>query len=165
MIVFQTERLLVRKLNFEDAENFFLLNGDEEVMRYIRPVKTREESDQFLKEILAKEETIHGIGRWAAIKKDDGEYVGSFAIIPIENTELIQLGYALLKKHWGKGYATELTKGGLNYYFRTTDASHIYAITETPNLASQKVLMKNGFVFESRYVEGTREVMRFQSKK
>ena len=33
----------------------------------------------------------------------------------------MQLGYALLKENWGKGFATELTKGGLKYVFTKTD--------------------------------------------
>ena len=48
-IIFETERLIVRQYVFEaDAENFFLLNSDEEVMKYIRATKSREECDAFL---------------------------------------------------------------------------------------------------------------------
>ena len=52
-IIFETERLIVRQYDFEtDAENFFLLNSDEDVMRYIRATKSKEECDVFLKKIL-----------------------------------------------------------------------------------------------------------------
>ena len=47
-VVFETERLLVRHFSVVDGDNFFLLNGNLEVMRYIRPVKSREETDLFL---------------------------------------------------------------------------------------------------------------------
>ena len=53
MIVFETERLIVRHYTADDKNNFFLINGDEEIMRYIRKPKTIEECDQFLNEILA----------------------------------------------------------------------------------------------------------------
>ena len=59
MFAFETERLRVRDLLVTDKENFFLLNGSEEVMRYIRPVKTREESDHQLEQILAFSSTAH----------------------------------------------------------------------------------------------------------
>lgn len=161
-IIFETPRLVVRKYIFEeDADNFFRLNGDPEVMRYIRPAKSREECIEFLKEIIAKAEENPGIGRWAAIEKLNGVFVGSFAIIPIEQTEDIQLGYALLKEQWGKGFASELTKGGLDYYFRTTEAAHIYAITEKPNTASQKVLLKNGFTFDSIKKEEGKDLLMY----
>jgi ribosomal-protein-alanine N-acetyltransferase len=148
-----------------DAENFFFLNGNERVMRYIRPVKTREECNVFLKEIIAYAEENPGKGRWAAIEKKSGAFVGSFAIIPIEGTNDIQLGYVLLPAYWAKGFASELTRGGLNYYFSTTAADHIYAITEEPNIASQKVLLKNGFVPEGTKQEGEKQLLRFIFRK
>ncbi len=162
MIIFETERLVVRKYEFEqDAENFFLLNGDEEVMRYIRPAKNREECDKFLKEIILKADENPGIGRWAAIDKKSKIFVGSFAIIPIENTELIQLGYAFLRKFWGMGYASELTRGGIDYYFSTTPENEIYAVTEVANTASQKVLLKNGFKMHSTRKEEEKELLQY----
>ena len=161
-LIFETKRLIVRQYNFEiDAENFYLLNGDEEVMRYIRPVKTREECDIFLKEIITNAEANPGIGRWAAIEKESEIFIGSFAIIPIENTEDIQLGYALLKKHWGKGFASELTMAGIEYYFSTTSAEKIYALAEIPNTASHRVLLKNGFVPDGIRKEGDKELQQF----
>ena len=51
-IIFETERLIVRQYVFEtDADNFYLLNSDEEVMRYIRATKSKEDCDVFLKKI------------------------------------------------------------------------------------------------------------------
>jgi len=161
-IIFETKRLIVRQYNFEiDAEGFFLLNGDEEVMRYIRPAKTREECDVFLKEIIANAEANPVMGRWAAIEKETEKFIGSFAIIPIENTEYIQLGYALLKKYWGKGFASELTKAGLEFYFSTSSAEKIYALAEKPNIASHRVLLKNGFVPDGIRKEGDKELQQF----
>ncbi len=166
MIIFETERLSVRQYIFDiDTENFFLLNGDEDVMRYIRPVKAREECNTFLKEIIASAEKKPDMGRWAAIEKASDTFVGSFAIIPIEDTDDIQLGFALLPGYWRKGFASELTRSGLDYYFRTTSADHIYAIAEEPNIASQKVLLKNGFTPDGIRQEGEKQLLRFIFRK
>ena len=72
MFAFETERLRVRDLLVTDKENFFLLNGSEEVMRYIRPVKTREESDHQLEQILALGPSVPHNGRWAVEEKISG---------------------------------------------------------------------------------------------
>jgi len=166
-ILFETERLLVRHYTVNDGDNFFLLNGDEEIMRYIRPAKTREEADQFLSEILQKLEVDPATGRWAVEEKNTGVFVGSFAFIPIERTEnksdsyRMQLGYALLKQNWGKGYATELTMAGLQYVFTKTALTEIFAVTEMLNTASQKVLLKAGFTFHSTYKEGAKELFQY----
>ena len=161
-ILFETERLIVRHYTKDDSDNFFLLNGDEEIMRYIRPAKTREEADQFLSEILQKLDEDPASGRWAVEEKQTGGFVGSFAFIPIERTvNKMQLGYALLKQNWGKGYATELTMGGLQYVFTKTSLTEIFAVTEMSNTASQKVLLKAGFTYHSTYKEGAKELFQY----
>lgn len=144
-MVFETERLRVRLINQNDHERFYLLQGDPAVMRFIRPIKTREESDAALNEMLASGEPEEG-GRWMVEEIEGGRFVGTLAIIPVPyDTTKIQLGYALLPGSWGKGYATELAMAGLDYFWKHSDRNEIYAITETPNLASQKVLLKAGF--------------------
>lgn len=158
-IIFETERLIVRQYEFEkDADNFFALNGNEEVMRYIRGVKTREECDEFLKQNIESYKTNPLMGRWAVDEKASGKFVGSFAFIPVEGTENSQLGYALLKDYWGKGFATELTKEGINYVFAKTDLTEVYGITQAGNTDSQKVLLKTGFCFCKTYKEEEKQI-------
>ena len=160
--IFETERLIVKQYVFEtDAEKFFLINGDEEVMRYIREPKTREECDHFLKLNIEGYKRNPLMGRWAVYTKANGDYVGSFAFIPVEGTENSQLGYALLKAHWGKGYATELTREGIKHVFSKTDLDEVYGITLAENADSQKVLVKCGFTPHKNYKEGEKEVCSF----
>ena len=161
MIIFETERLVVRAYTENDQENFYLLNGNRRVMRWIRPVKTMRESNEFLVETLARTEADPAMGRWAVEEKNPGKFVGSFAIIPVENTDRIQLGYALLPQYWGKGYATELTRNGLHYVFAKMNLNVIYALTETPNISSQKVLIKTGFTEDGIIMEGKKDLVQF----
>ena len=159
MIIFETERLIVRQFTIGDAYEFFLINGDEEVVRYIRPVKTREECDIFLQEIIKYPEENPLSGRWAVYEKNSEAFVGSFAAIPIRDTDKMQLGYALLREMRGKGYATELTKKGIEYFFEKTDYPVVYAQTESENIASMKVLLRCGFVESGRHKEGEKEIV------
>jgi ribosomal-protein-alanine N-acetyltransferase len=166
MIIFETERLMVRHYEKNDQGNFFLLNGDEEVMLYIRPVKSREDTDKFFDEVIAAYQQAPSLGRWGVYEKVSGNFVGSFAIIPIPyKTELIQLGYALLKEHWGKGFATELTIAGLNHAFAIMDLQEIYGLTQEGNLNSQKVLLKAGFKEAGQTQENEKTVCWFLYKK
>lgn len=130
-------------------------------MRYIRPAKTREETDQFLSEIIQEQVTNPSAGRWAAWEKSNDRFIGSFAFIPIEGTDKMQIGYALLKSEWGRGYATELTIGGLHYVFTKTGLTEIFAVTEVPNVVSQKVLLKTGFTLFSTYEEGGKKLNQY----
>lgn len=160
-IVFETERLLVRHYSEADIDNFFLLNSDTEVMRYIRPVKSREDTDLFFAEVMEYSKNNPAFGRMAVMEKQSGIFVGSFAIIPLEKTIHMQLGYSLLPSFWGKGFATELTKAGLKYVFTQTDLEEIFGVTESENIDSQKVLLKSGFTRHSTVMEGTKELYRF----
>jgi ribosomal-protein-alanine N-acetyltransferase len=162
--IFETDRLIVRPFLPSDVHHFFLLSGDEEVMRYIRPVSTREQSDQFLLENIASYDFNPRRGRWAAEEIETHQFVGSFAIIPIPSMpEKIQLGYSLISSKWGQGYATELTRGGLEYFFRNEELDEIYGVTEVPNIASQKVLLKAGFEQAGSFFEEGKELLLFRS--
>jgi len=160
-IIFETERLIVRLYDWNDEETFFLLNGDEEVVRYIRPAKSREECNLFLREVINYAEENPLLGRWAVDEKTTGRNIGMFAIFPVEKTDKLQLGYSLLRDSWGKGYSTELTKKGIKYFFDNLQKEKLYAITETLNVASQKVLEKCGFTLSERHVKEGKEILEY----
>jgi ribosomal-protein-alanine N-acetyltransferase len=169
MIIFETDRLIIRRYTLADEEHFFRLNGDAEVMKYIRDPKDRQECNIFLKRNLSFYEQNPLMGRWAMVEKASDAFIGSFAIIPVETTDHsrhaeIQLGYALLKDHWGRGYATESTLAGRQYAFDIMKLPVIVAITETANIASQKVLLRSGFIQQHNIQEGNKALCYFTSR-
>jgi RimJ/RimL family protein N-acetyltransferase len=164
-IVFETERLLVYPYTMDDLHHFFRLNGNEDVMRYIRPAQTIEQTKEFLQKIITDYKKLPGKGRWALYLKNDHRFVGTFAIIPIADTDMLQLGYALAKEDWGKGYASEAVKGGVQYAFDKLDLTEIAGIIFPENIASQKVLLKNGFVFDKTFIEEEKELHLYVRKR
>jgi len=166
MIIFETERLRIRHFTIHDADNYFALQSNADVMRYIRPPRTREESDSFLKDKILATPADDYKGIWLVEKKEGGQFLGCFVIIPIPDDESkTQLGYSFLPEHWGNGYATEVTKEGVNYFRKRTPLNKIYGVTEVPNVASQKVLLKAGFTFHKSKMEGERELWVFIMRK
>jgi ribosomal-protein-alanine N-acetyltransferase len=168
MVIFETNRLLVRRYTLADEDNFYAINGDPEIMKYIREPRDRQECLIFLKRNLQFYEHNPMMGRWAMIEKSSEAFVGSFAIVPVESADHkrhteIQLGYALLKDHWGKGYATESTLAGRQYAFDVMKLPQIVAITEQENIASQKVLLRSGFKQQSDIREGSKMLCYFTS--
>jgi ribosomal-protein-alanine N-acetyltransferase len=164
-IVFETERLFVHPYSMDDLHHFFKLNGSEEVMRYIRPAQTWDQTKEFLGRIISDYTKWPGKGRWAMYAREDNRFVGSFAIIPIDNSNKLQLGYALLPSEWGKGYASESVAGGLKYAFDHLKLSEIAGITYPENIPSQKVLLKNGFVFDKTFTEDDKEMHLYLCKR
>ncbi|MFM9910090.1 MAG: GNAT family N-acetyltransferase; N-acetyltransferase [Chitinophagaceae bacterium] len=161
MIIFETERVSVRQFTIEDKMDFYRINSHPRVMEYIRPVKNQEETDHFLLINITQYKEQPQYGRWMAVEKQSLNCIGSFAIIPIEGTQKLQLGYALMPEWWGKGFATELTKGALDYIFNNTTLEFIYAVVEEPNEASKKVLSKVGFNPSGGRMEEGKKILEF----
>ncbi len=146
--VFETERLAVRHFSQDDAEDFYRFNSHPEVMRYIRPVKNRDECDAFLKENLTLYQPGSCLGRYFVADKRAGHFVGSFSLLYMSGSNDIHIGYGLMPEFWGRGYAVELLRAGMDYFFNNSLRTTIFAITEPGNTASQKVLEKVGFAFK-----------------
>lgn len=164
-IIFATERFIVRPYQLTDQENFHSLNGNPDVMQYIRPVKTREESDAFLIEVVNYSNENPLMGRWAVEDKITGEFVGSFAVIPISGEEeKLQVGYSMLPDHWGRGIATELTMAGLEFFKNNFENQFVYGITEVPNKGSQNVLLKAGFEEYGSKMEQDKKLLVFRKQ-
>jgi [ribosomal protein S5]-alanine N-acetyltransferase len=162
-IIFETERLYIRRYIKADEENFFRLNSDPDVMRYIREPESKLECNMFLLQNMVAYEQFPLMGRWAMLEKATDTFVGSFAIIPVENLSEIQLGYALLKEFWGRGFAAESVLAGRQYAFELMKLPRIVALTETGNVGSQRVLTKCGFVQQQNIMERDKELCFFVS--
>lgn len=145
--LFHTRRLRVRRFTVEDSENFFLLNGDECVMRYIRPVKSREDSDALLNETLQYYTGSAHFGAFAIEVSDENKYAGLVMLKPAYPEPIsAETGYALIPSCWNQGYATEIVQGIIEYG-STCGISNLIAKADPLNTASIKVLRKNGFLF------------------
>ena len=145
MLLFETERCIVRKLTATDEEGSFRINGDAEVMKHIRPAKNKQECAQFLKENIQLYKQDSLIGRYLVLEKSTTQIMGMFSYLLLSDELNYHIGFALLPKFWGKGYALELVQFGVAYFFTHQPSNELYAITNKENIASQKVLLNSGF--------------------
>ncbi len=158
-IIFETERLLIREFTKDDYENYFILHGDPQVMQFIRPAEDREACDKRFEDTILNLPAHEYLGRWAVNEKESGRFVGCFVICPIpKQEERIQLGYSFIPEVWGRGYATEASIAGVDYFHHQTPLTELYAVTETANTASENVLMKVGFQFFETKMDGEKEL-------
>jgi len=157
----ETERLILRELRITDLEGMFELDSDPEVHKYLgnKPVKTIDESYKILESIINQYKE-RGIGRFAAIEKSSGNFIGWSGIrLNTEYnmngfTKYYDVGYRLIKRFWGKGYATESGKAAVNYAFIVMKLPELYAITQKGNETSHNTLLKIGLNYiEDFYFE------------
>ena len=80
----------------------------------------------------------------------DGKVVGNITVE--QKTDVYckdcEIGYLLLTEYWSKGIMTEAVRQICDAAFSELDIVRITGLVYAPNVASQKVLEKNGFVWE-----------------
>ncbi len=83
---------------------------------------------------------------WLLIKKENRLVVGScdFKNIPNENGE-VEIGYGLGEAHEHNGYMTEAIKAFCEWGLKQNGIKTIIAETDSDNIPSQNVLVRNGF--------------------
>jgi len=145
LILFETMRLYVRQWESGDLDQIYLLYGDPAVMQYIRAPLTLDETRHILSVHLEGYREKPYLGRFAVIEKHSDAFIGTFLLKESETITGIEIGYAFLERCWGKGYATELVERGVIFAFEKHSIKELYAITESYNEASRKVLRKCGF--------------------
>ena len=156
-ILAETERLILRELEYTDEKDLFEMDSDPEVHLFIEnnPVKSIDEITKVI-EMLKKQYKENGIARWAVIDKLTNECIGwsglKYFNQPLnKHNNFYELGYRFKKKHWGKGFATESSIAVLDYGFANLNVDKIFAITDPKNANSKKVLSKLGFDFKETF--------------
>lgn len=138
-------RLMVRRFTLDDLDALARMQDDPEVMRHVGGVKDRATTEAMLRErILAYYDEHPGLGIWATHERSSGEFVGMHLLNHIRGEAHVQVGYVLRSEFWGRGYATEMCARVLRYGFGELGLPRIAAITDLPNVASQRVLLKAG---------------------
>jgi RimJ/RimL family protein N-acetyltransferase len=149
MPVIETERLSIRTWRDADREPFFRINSDAEVMRHIRAVATRDESDAAVERQRASQ-AEHGFCFWALERKEDGAFLGFCGLRPgVPATPIagdVEIGWRLGREHWGRGYAGEAARACLAWAFRALQAPRVAAITVAANARSRQLMERLGMV-------------------
>ena len=147
-MLFETPRLQVRLLLLSDAVPFHEMQGNKNVMRYVfSEIKSFEDNTEELKDLIKKYALPNnGFWVWAIERKSDRAFVGTGAIIVDEKNEG-EIGYRFLEKYWGNGYGTEVSEALIEYGLKEMKLQGIYALVDTRNIASVKILDKTSLTF------------------
>ena len=129
--------LTIRKFSMNDLDSMHELLSDEDVMRYIEPVFTREKTKGFLTSAgLSEKPLIYAVD-------NNGDFVGYVIYHPFDN-DSIEIGWVLQKRFWGKGYAQKLTEMLIDKAFELKKDVIIECSTEQE--ATKHIAQKYGFL-------------------
>ena len=150
MIVCRTERLRLRELTADDAAFIMELVNEPSWLRFIgdRNVHSLDDARGYIDKGPIASYGRNGFGLWAVEFSASGEAIGMCGLVRRQALEHVDLGFALLSRHWGHGYARESAAavvGRAGEYFHLRK---LVAITDLDNLPSQKVLTSVGFRYD-----------------
>ncbi len=151
MKINESERLCYELMTKDDAELMFKLDQDPEVMRYINGGKmtTMDEIKMtYIPRMESYTNKSEGWGMWKIMLKETGDFIGWVLIRPMEffseESELdnLEMGWRLMRKYWGKGYATEAAMGFKQALIARGNINKLTAIAFEKNSGSISIMKK-----------------------
>jgi ribosomal-protein-alanine N-acetyltransferase len=150
-----TERLTLREITDEDLPEIFYQRSDPQIMKYIdrAPAQSMDDAQRFITVVKTALASNDGI-TWGIVLKDSSKLIGNIGLWRIiKEHHRAELGYALHPEHQSRGYATEAMKAVLQYGFGSMQLHSVEANVNPSNVASIKLLERNGFVKEAHFKE------------
>jgi ribosomal-protein-alanine N-acetyltransferase len=150
-----TERLTLREIHKEDAEEIFFLRSDKQVLRFLdrEPAASINEAIQWIQMIndsTKKNEVV----TWAITLKAEAKLIGTITLWNIKKEHYrAEIGYVLHPSQQGKGLMQEAMTTVLDYGFKNLKLHSVEANVNPQNLPSIKLLEKNLFFREAYYRE------------
>ncbi len=155
---FQTARLEAEKLTSQHLPDLQALHRDPDAMAELGGVRSHAETSRYLARNL-DHWAANGFGVWMLRLKGKEPAIGRVVLrwLSTESISDVEIGFALLPGHWGRGLATEAGEFCLSIARRDLDLETLIGITTPKNQASQQVLNKLGMRYEcDTEVEKTR---------
>lgn len=149
-IFLETENLLLKITELSDFDNILALRTDPDVMRYLH---NGVRNEQQVREEIARsiaEYQKYGFSSFCVFEKESGEFVGRAGLFYFAHDDTrpeLEIGYALHKKYWGKGYATELARALIAWARKNLPQKRLLGSVWPDNEASRCVLLKVGMQY------------------
>ena len=149
-IIIETPRLLLRNWQEEDRAFFHEINSDPEVMEFFPALRSREESDALMDRIVAMIND-DSFGFYALQDKNTGDVVGFTGLMrtdipPFVPKGVLEIGWRLAQRYWGKGYVTEAALASLAYAFNEREQDEVVSFAVHNNHRSTSVMQRIGMV-------------------
>jgi [ribosomal protein S5]-alanine N-acetyltransferase len=144
------QRVRLRWLTADDIPALYSIFGDPQVMRYWSHPALQEiaAAADYLADIheCFKNRTLFQWGLELISPNDGAQVIGTCTLAQLSaDHERAELGFALARAHWGKGYMSEILPVLLDFAFQRLGLHRIWADVDPRNASSIKLLAKHGF--------------------
>jgi RimJ/RimL family protein N-acetyltransferase len=143
----QTPRLRLRELTAEDAPFTLRLLNEPSFIANIadRGVRTLEDAVRYLDRGPIASYALHGFGMWLVEIADTGEAAGMCGLVRREGLADVDIGYAFVPEHWGRGLAREAARAVLAHARDALGLKRLVAIVNLGNARSARLLESLAF--------------------
>jgi RimJ/RimL family protein N-acetyltransferase len=150
MLVFETDRLILRRMSADDAPFILELLNDPSWLRFIgdRGVRTLEDARQYIRNGPVEMYQRLGFGLYLAELKEEHVPIGICGLLKRDSLEDVDIGFALLPNFRARGFAFEAASATMAYGKNVLGLTRVVAITSPDNERSARLLEKLGFRFE-----------------
>jgi RimJ/RimL family protein N-acetyltransferase len=161
-----TPRLVLRPWQLEDASVLFDILQQADILKYF-PRTTPPPIDRVEKYIAHHHAhwQERGYGHWAVVENETKLVIGWCGLEFLPETAETEVAYLLSTPFWGKGFATEAARASLAYGFDVVRLQQVIGLVHPENIASRRVLEKNGLAYTHRAVYFGMELDRFAIEK
>jgi len=152
MIIYETERLIVREWETKDYKDLYEYASLDEVTKYLSwPTYTDiEQAKVRIEDLKNKYDEKTSTPDYAIELKSENKVIGSIGIVDYSPKAggIIEIGYVLNPSYQGKGYMTETLKGMFVYIKQNQLAKRIVLRHDIENVKSGNVMRRAGMTFE-----------------
>ena len=145
-----TNRLILREINISDILDIYEYASDKEMTTYTvwEPHKMLSETKMFVNSIV--NQYVQGeLAAFGMEFKDEQKLIGTCGFITYDKSEhKAELAYAMSRKYWGRGLATEAARAFLEYGFKELHLKRIEAGCHIENESSEKLMKRLGMKYD-----------------
>jgi RimJ/RimL family protein N-acetyltransferase len=152
--LFETDRLLLRKITQADFDDWFAFLSDAETMKHYPAPYDAAGVQRWMDWTLNNYEK-YGFGLWAVILKENGRFIGDCGITMqnIHGQQLPEIGYHIHHPYWRQGYGKEAAAAVRDWFFRNTQFDTLYSYMTTANIPSRSTAASVGMTHIKQYTD------------
>lgn len=151
-------RVVLREIAHGDAADYFAIFSDPQVVRFTNsePLETLAQAHSRMAEIRARLDAGKVL-EWGIARRADDRLIGSCKLFHLEpQHRRAEIGFALGRESWGRGYAREALATLIDYAFGELALHRLEADVDPRNVSSLRALEKLGFqpegILRERYL-------------
>lgn len=154
-IPLETDRLLLRRTVKSDIDEFFFIQLNPNIRRYLGTNRLGDDLEKNRKYFNEEKYNELNYYRWTIVRKEDNKILGCIYLnIHDEKARTAGIDYWIREDAWGNGYTTEASRKILNFAFDTLNINRIESCGGKDNPGTYKVMEKIGLKYEGERKEG-----------